>query len=29
MIPSDFDAYFAVMDVKRREWDKPVQKVTR
>jgi hypothetical protein len=26
MIPADFDAYFAVMGVKRRDWTKPAEK---
>lgn len=25
MIPADFDPYYAVMGVKRRDWTKPVQ----
>lgn len=31
MIPADFDPYFAVMGVKRRDWTAPSQpsKVTR
>jgi hypothetical protein len=24
-LPADFDPYFAVMGVKRRDWSKPVQ----
>jgi len=25
MIPADFDPYFAVMGVKRRDWTAPIQ----